>query len=109
VGPALQFPATPHLSVVSTVSNNGDNLNIAVINKSFKEEVFASVSVKNFSFSPEAGCWILNGSQLLSTNENKLTDITVELRHLDVSLENNIFEMRFEPHSITVLELNRQI
>lgn len=110
IGPAVNFPPTPYLSVVSSSNDSKDKINIIVINKNLKESMPAQITIKNgFEIDENGKSWVLNGTAIESTNENMKENVQVTEGDFTIKNHDNSFRYVFSPHSVTALELHKKI
>ncbi len=96
------------LDVSATTDEDGNHLYLAVINKDRTKKVNASISLKDFK--PKQTCEVfqLNGPSWDSKNNFSSPD-TVKITNKTVTLDvtDESFVYKFEPHSATILVLER--
>lgn len=81
-----------------------------VINKNLKEPLTALINIVNYVKEQEVvdkklniNTWTLNGPSVDATNEINANTVKVKQRSFEV--ESSSFEMTFEPHSLTAVEI----
>ena len=104
----------PYLSANASKSEDGSKIYLMVINKNMDQALTSLVNLKNYLKVQEArnnkggdllkiNTWTLNGPSVDSTNEKNAD--TVKVRHRSFKANSNSFNMTFEPHSLTAVEI----
>ncbi len=93
----------PYLSVIASKNLNSDRIFLLVINKNFEKEITSTIELKDFMPANSAQSWVLNGPSLESTNE--VNHGNVKVTHKSFSVSHNPFQFSFQPHSLTVVEI----
>ena len=103
----------PYLSVNASKSIDGSKIFLMVINKNLEQALTSRIDLKNYpasgsGFSKDKGqlqinVWTLNGPSVESTNEKDAE--TVKVRHKTINAKDTSFNMTFEPHSLTAVEI----
>ncbi len=105
--PASFNPELPALDAVATLSEKGDRLCLAVVNRSEQEDILTSVQLNGWA--PESGsparAWELNGKDKVAANPFGSTE-NVNIRERPVTQQGAAFTYRFPAHSVTVLEFS---
>lgn len=96
----------PYLSVQASKRHDGGKVYMIVLNKNMKEFVRATIDLKDFTPSHEGDMWILNGPGVAATNE--VDHHRVKMTHKTFVMTGSKFEMAFEPHSLTAVEIGRK-
>lgn len=98
------------LDVSATMSEDGRRLYLAVINKDPNRKLSVKIVLEDFK--PKNTCKIsqLNGPSVFSKNDFKSPDVVKITDSLtDITLEDDYFIYDFDPHSVTILVLEREI
>lgn len=104
----------PYLSANASKSKDGSKIYLMVINKNMNEALTSIINLKNYLSVQEVeankggellrvNVWTLNGPSVDSTNEKNA--YTVKVKHRSFKTNSNSFNMTFEPHSLTAVEI----
>jgi hypothetical protein len=106
VAQVQEMSDVPELSVCASVDSTGQRLYLMVVNKRLQQNVSATIQIDGWEPQPEAHLWILNGPDILASNEEHQTvDITTET----LGSVKNDFSHTFPAHSVTVMELTATV
>lgn len=96
----------PVLSAQTSTNQTGDKLYIAVINKSYDQNITTQVNLEHFSPSSNGFVWTLNSSEVTDRSIDT-KDPQKKLRIVPSSISNisNSFSYTFPAHSVTVIEI----
>ena len=104
----------PYLSANASKSEDGSKIYLMVINKNMDQALTSLVNLKNYLKVQEArnnkggdllkiSTWTLNGPSVEATNE--INANTVKVKQRSFKVRSSSFEMIFEPHSLTAVEI----
>jgi len=97
----------PYLDASATVSDDGRTLFLAVINRHDAEPITARIQVDGWTPNPAGKAVWLEAAHYMTENTFEQPDrITIRERPLDGAAPSMSY--RFPPHSVTILELQRQ-
>lgn len=104
--PTTSFnPELPVLDAIATLSEGGDTLYLAVVNRSEAIDIGTSMHIKDW---PQQGSaarvYELNGRDKVAANPYGSTE-NVNIQERTFSLPGPLFTYRFPAHSVTVLEI----
>lgn len=105
LGPKLEYTATPYLSAVASLSDDGRKMYLMVINKHPYSNITGNLAFRKFNAADRIETWTLNGPALDSTNESLKPGGTIKTEQR--SLKTGANTLRFPPHSLTAIELYR--
>jgi alpha-N-arabinofuranosidase len=96
----------PTLDAVATLSQDGNTLYLAVINRSEADDMATTIRLNNWTSRVESAArvWELNGKDRDAANPFGSTE-NVNVREKALALERVSFSYRFPAHSVTVLEI----
>jgi alpha-L-arabinofuranosidase len=99
-------PKLPALDSIATLSEDGNMLYLAVVNRSEADDVATSIQISGWSPRPgaEARAYELNGKDKVAGNPYGGTQ-NVNIRERPLPLGRSPFSYRFPAHSATVLEI----
>jgi hypothetical protein len=97
-------PKLTALDAVATLSEAGDKLYLAVVNRNESSEVVSSIRVSGWSAGGAAEVYELNGQDKVAANPFGSTE-NVNLRERSLATGGPLFVYRFPAHSVTVLEI----
>lgn len=92
------------LSVNASRSRDGKKIYLMVINKNLNDPVNASMELKNFKALGSMHCWVLNGPDISSTNEDNHSNVAIAHRK-EKPVKAGPIEFTFQPHSLTAVEI----
>ncbi|MEM2487302.1 MAG: alpha-L-arabinofuranosidase C-terminal domain-containing protein [Thermoproteota archaeon] len=96
------------LDVSATIDEGGNFLYLAVINKDPNRRMNATIILKDFKPKPVCKESQLNGPNIFSKNDFKSQDVVkITTKYVALNISNEVFTYTFEPHSATILVLER--
>ena len=95
----------PYLSVNASKNADGSKVYLMVVNKDLDKPQTATIALEGFLPAGKGQAWVLNGPSVVATNEEKNDNVKVRQRAFDVP--GATFEFTFEPHSLTVIEIEK--
>ncbi|MCW5203742.1 hypothetical protein VU12_12490 [Desulfobulbus sp. US4] len=109
IGPIKKYPPTPYLSAVSSLDTTEQKLSLIVVNKNIDNSVAARIKINDFDASKNVRFSVLNGPSIGSTNEKGVELVKITEGHFEKEAGNDYFVFTFEPHSVTALEITRDL
>lgn len=96
------------LDVSATMDEEGNYLYLAVINKHPYMRMNATITLTDFKPKPVCKESQLNGPDIFSKNDFKAQDVVkITTKYVTLNISSGIFTYMFEPHSATILMLER--
>lgn len=96
-----------YLSVNASKSADGNKMYLMVLNKDLNYSQTATITVNGFTPGSIGRAYVLNGSSIVSTNEDNHYNVKITSETFDVPLSGT-FDYTFEPHSVTAIELENR-
>jgi len=102
VGNVLDATGIPLLGALASVSEDGRNLTLLVLNRSLGARVAATIRLGDYQ--PQSGAQVLQvmGASMRDNNEDQAQTVTLTTRQLDNAAPQ--FTYTFEPHSLTLFK-----
>ena len=105
-GPMTSFNAQlPALDAIATLSEDGETLYLAVINRNVADEVSSTVEIKGWTHRPgtPVQVFVLSGKDKVAANPyGSPTDVNI--RETTITVGGDSISFKFPAHSVTVLE-----
>ena len=105
-GPMTSFNAQlPALDAIATLSEDGERLYLAVINRNVADEVSSTVEIKGWTHRPgtPVQVFVLSAKDRVAANPYG-TPSNVKIRETTASVDEHSISYQFPAHSVTVLE-----
>ena len=105
LGKGTKYSSTPFLSAIASTDTNQNKIYIIVINKNFEKPISTLVELNNSPNILKGCAWVLNGPDIDSTNEDYTNNVMITRHNIQIEHPRQ-FNMEFQPHSVTAVELD---